>query len=294
MATTNHDLRTLRTFLDDNPRLTVLSGAGISAGSGIPTYRDSEGSWRASEPIKHQEFIADSERRQRYWARSLRGWPGVRDARPNGAHRALAALEARGHIDTLITQNVDRLHQRAGSSSVIDLHGRLDRVICLQCREARSRESIQLRLQRDNPRSPTGWGEIRPDGDSDVPEEEVRDFKAPSCESCGGVLMPDVVFFGGTVPKQRVDNCMEAIERSDALLVIGSSLQVYSGFRFCRRAKELGIPLALINPGKSRADDIATIRCAAPCETLLSDLLASLSSREITPLETSRTENIAD
>ena len=276
MSHSNTDLKSLQAFLQAHPRLVVLTGAGISVGSGIPTYRDSQGNWRANEPIKHQEFISDTVRRQRYWARSVRGWPGVRDARPNEAHRALAGLEQRGHVDLLITQNVDRLHQRAGSGQVIDLHGRLDRVVCLQCHEHEAREVTQQRLERDNPGSLSGAFEVRPDGDSDVSEAEVRRFMAPDCSACGGTLMPDVVFFGGTVPRGRVDNCMSAVDACDALLVVGSSLQVYSGFRFCRRAAEHDKAIALINPGRTRADELATLRLSAACGPLLSALVASL------------------
>ncbi|MEP1469788.1 MAG: NAD-dependent protein deacetylase [Halieaceae bacterium] len=271
----NH-LTSLQEFLRAHPKLVVLSGAGISKGSGIPTYRDSEGNWRANEPIKHQEFVADKSRRQRYWARSLRGWPGVRDAQPNDAHRAVARLEHSGHVQQLITQNVDRLHQRAGSSRVVDLHGRLDRVVCLKCNTYSERETVQQRLQHDNPEAMTTNGEVRPDGDSDVPDSVVRDFKTPHCLNCGGVLMPDVVFFGGTVPRARVDQCMAAIDQCDALLVVGSSLQVYSGFRFCRRATERQKPIALINPGQTRADSLAALRLETHCAPLLSALVESL------------------
>ena len=276
MTHSNTDLNSLQAFVEAHPRLVVLTGAGISAGSGIPTYRDSQGNWRANEPIKHQEFIADTLRRQRYWARSVRGWPGVRDARPNEAHRALANLEQRGHIDLLITQNVDRLHQRAGSGNVIDLHGRLDRVVCLQCHQHEAREVTQQRLERHNPEALGGAFEVRPDGDSDVPEAEVRRFVIPDCNACGGTLMPDVVFFGGTVPRGRVEDCMSAIDACDALLVVGSSLQVYSGFRFCRRAAEHGKAIGLINPGRTRADELASLRLSAACGPLLSALLTSL------------------
>jgi NAD-dependent SIR2 family protein deacetylase len=269
------DLFELQTFLEDHPRLVVLTGAGISAGSGIPTYRDAEGVWLANEPIKHQEFINDSTKRQRYWARSLRGWPAVQDAKPNEAHLALATLERCGHIEMLITQNVDRLHQRAGSAQVVDLHGRLDQVICLSCNRQTSRESIQQRLARENSPGPAGPLQMRPDGDSDVHPQIVEKFRVPMCTECNGTLMPDVVFFGGTVPRDRVETCMHALDRSDALLVIGSSLQVYSGFRFCKRAAETNKPIVLINSGKTRADSLATLRLSSDCGPLLTALLAA-------------------
>lgn len=262
------DIERLDEFLHACPRLAVLTGAGISLASGIPTYRDQLGQWQHSEPIKHQEFLQDPARRQRYWARSVRGWPGVRDAQPNKAHRALAALEQQGCVAALITQNVDRLHQRAGSRKVVDLHGRLDRVRCLACGAMYCREVIQQQMSGQQ----TGPGPEpahRPDGDVDLPEEQIAGFRIPSCSACDGTLMPDVVFFGGTVPRPRVESCMAAVERADGLLVVGSSLQVFSGFRFCRRAAELGRPIAIINPGKTRADDIAQLRLQSDCGPLL-------------------------
>ena len=235
-------------FLDRHPKVVVITGAGTSASSGIPTYRDEKGTWLHSEPIQHQEFLQQARRRQRYWARSLRGWPAVRDARPNQAHLALSSLERSGRIALLITQNVDRLHQRAGSQNVVDLHGRLDRVRCLDCTAWHARDHIQEQLARENGSIAAG-ANPRPDGDADVNDEDVSNVKVPACSSCGGLLMPDVVFFGGTVPAERVSACTDAVRQADAVLAIGSSLQVYSGFRFCRQAVRLGKSLALINPG---------------------------------------------
>jgi NAD-dependent SIR2 family protein deacetylase len=271
------DIEAMKAFLDANPRVVVLSGAGISAASGIPTYRDREGRWRHSEPIKHQEFIAEPSSRQRYWARSMRGWPAVGNAQPTAAHAALASLERAGLIDTIITQNVDRLHQRAGSERVIDLHGRLDRVRCLDCNANHGRDQVQHQLQAQNTGIDTA-ALTRPDGDAELSPALERQFTAPICSNCGGTLMPDVVFFGGTVPQERVRHCMDALERADALLAIGSSLQVYSGFRFCRRIKDLGKPLALLNPGKTRADDMAQLKVTADCQTLLSALAGNETS----------------
>jgi NAD-dependent SIR2 family protein deacetylase len=271
------DIEAMKAFLNANPRIVVLSGAGISAASGIPTYRDREGRWRHSEPIKHQEFITEPGMRQRYWARSMRGWPAVSNAQPTAAHRALASLERAGVIDTIITQNVDRLHQRASSERVIDLHGRLDRVRCLDCEAHHGRHQIQQQLEDQN----TEIDSVairRPDGDAELSPELERQFTVPICRNCGGTLIPDVVFFGGTVPPKRVRVCMEALEQADALLAIGSSLQVYSGFRFCRRIKDLGKPLALLNPGKTRADDMAQLKVTADCQTLLSALAENASS----------------
>ena len=264
------DARSLQTFLANHPRAVVLTGAGISASSGIPTYRDAGGHWRASEPVKHQEFLSDPARRRRYWARSLAGWPAVRDARPNPAHFALARLEKAQRIELVITQNVDRLHQQAGSRSVIDLHGRLDRVRCLDCGTLCSRETVQRRLGRTGLAGMARPGDARPDGDAFIPDDQIDHMAVPDCTRCGGVLMPDVVFFGGTVPRERVTTCKEAILRSDALLAVGTSLQVYSGFRFCRLATELGKPLAIINPGKTRADSLARLKLSSDCGPLLS------------------------
>ncbi len=238
----------------------VLSGAGVSARSGIPTYRDSTGKWLRTEPIQHQAFLSSDSQRRRYWGRSMVGWPGVRDARPNAVHRALAALERLGLVDTVITQNVDRLHQRAGSQQVIDLHGRLDRVCCLDCGVGYDREDIQQRLQRLNPQHRDFTLCARPDGDADLDDTQVASVKLVDCSACGGLLMPDVVFFGGIVPRARVEACQRAIANADALLVLGSSLQVYSGYRWCKQAKQLGKPLYIANEGITRADHLADVK----------------------------------
>lgn len=262
--------RALADFVRANPRLLVLSGAGISASAGIPTYRDAQGQWLGARPITHREFLTDPTRRQRYWARSALGWPAVAQARPGPAHLALARLEAAGRIGLLVTQNVDRLHQRAGSARVVDLHGRLDRAGCLSCGTTVARELLQQWLMRANPQLAGLRAEApRPDGDADIPDTVAAAMQIPACTHCNGVLMPDVVFFGGSIPPLRVAQCMEALARADALLVVGSSLQVYSGFRFCRRAAQLGKPIALLNPGKSRADALASLRLQASAEIAL-------------------------
>jgi NAD-dependent SIR2 family protein deacetylase len=267
----------LRDFIATNRRLVVITGAGVSVSSGIPTYRDREGVWRHSAPITHQEFVSDAARRRRYWARSLMGWPAVRDARPNAAHRALAQLERLGHVDLLITQNVDRLHQRAGSSAVVDLHGRVDQVRCLHCPGVFARELIQQQLLRDNPHHQARSAQRRPDGDADVSDVSVERMTVPACTVCGGTLIPDVVFFGGSVPRERVEACKTAVAGADGVLAVGSSLQVFSGFRFCRLASELGKPLAIINPGKTRADPLASLKLQAECGPLLEALAAGVS-----------------
>ena len=273
------NLTLLTRFLEAHPRLVVLTGAGVSAASGIPTYRDAAGTWLRSTPIQHREFVSDERQRKRYWARSISGWPAVRDARPNRAHTALSRLEQQGVIELLITQNVDRLHQRAGSRQVTDLHGRLDRVQCLDCASRYSRESIQRQLLRENPHVRPGARTTLPDGDADIAPHIVEAIVVPGCENCGGILKPDVVFFGGSVAREKVEHCMTALERADALLVAGSSLKVWSGFRFCKRATDLGKPLAVINPGQTRADPLATLKVRAECGPLLHDVAHTLPSR---------------
>ena len=263
----------LQWFLGQHPRLVVLTGAGVSAASGIPTYRDHEANWKQTDPIQHQEFIEQPSVRKRYWARSALGWPKVSEATPNIAHLALAQLEASGHIELIITQNIDRLHQRAGSRRVVDLHGRLDEVNCLHCGTVYDRDLIQTLLQRDNLELFSLAAETLPDGDADLADYYIDDVDVPVCERCGGTLMPKVVFFGGGVPKSRVKYCMDSLSKADALLSIGSSLQVMSGYRFCRRAHELGKPIVLINPGITRADPIASLKLTSPCGPLLEQLL---------------------
>ena len=277
MSRLNTDVPALQRFVRDHPRLVVITGAGISASSGIPTYRDRDGTWKHSAPITHQEFVSDPARRQRYWSRSLLGWPVVRDARPNAAHRALSALEQLGHIDLLITQNVDRLHQRAGSAKVVDLHGRVDQVRCMVCNATTSRERVQQQILRDNPHHSHQLSTPRPDGDAEVAAELVATLIVPTCERCDGELIPDVVFFGGSVPKTRVAQCNEAVATADAVLAVGSSLQVFSGYRFCRLAGQLGKPLAIINPGGTRADSLAGLKLLSDCEPLLQALAADIS-----------------
>jgi NAD-dependent SIR2 family protein deacetylase len=274
--TLQHDIRHLAAFLADHPRLVVLTGAGISCASGIPTYRDVQGNWLHRAPIQEQAFQKDEHTRRRYWARSWHGWPVIRDALPNPAHVALAQLEEWGHIELLITQNVDRLHQRAGSRNVVDLHGRVDRVRCLACATVHSRDSIQDMLECENQWPYPSRQTPRPDGDMDAPDEVLLRLVVPQCHLCAGDLMPDVVFFGGTVPATRVNTCLDALEQADALLAIGSSLMVFSGYRFCRRASQLGKPLAIINPGVTRADALAQLRLHSQAAPLLAQVVEHL------------------
>lgn len=266
----------LADFVIRHRRLVVLTGAGVSAPSGIPTYRNTDGVWTRNAPIQHREFITRESARQRYWARSFAGWPAVLAAQPNDAHRALVQLEALDRISLLVTQNVDRLHQRAGHRQVIDLHGRLDQVLCLDCAAVLSRAEVQEHLRALN--SHLGEPEtLHPDGDADVPDDLIARVVIPPCQRCGGVLKPNVVFFGDSVDRDLVATINAALATADGLLVIGSSLMVYSGFRFCRFAAEQGLPLACINPGATRADDLFQLKVSADCGPVLSSLVSALA-----------------
>ena len=275
----------LTTLPDESPlfvpgrRWVVLGGAGLSAATGIPTYRDASGTWRHSRPIQHREFLEDPAMRRRYWARSYYGWPAVANAGPTAAHTALAQLEQHGQVDLVISQNVDRLHQRAGSKAVVDLHGRLDQAHCLTCGASRTRSGVQSQLQSDNPDLPSREHALRPDGDADIDQALVDIFQVPHCD-CGGLLMPSVVFFGGTVPRERVTRCENAVSQADGLVVAGSSVQVFSGFRFCRLAHRLGKPIVIINPGQTRADPLATAHYRGDCQRLLPQWVEALSGAD--------------
>jgi NAD-dependent SIR2 family protein deacetylase len=256
-------------FVGSHPRLFVLTGAGCSTDSGIPDYRDADGEWKRQRPIMFQDFIADERARKRYWARSLTGFRRLRSARPNGAHYSLASLERNGRIAHLVTQNVDGLHQAAGSLNVIDLHGRIDTVRCMGCERRSSREHLQQELARRNPDFAALDAVEAPDGDADLQAAAFETFDVPACDTCGGILKPDVVFFGEGVPAGRVREAMTAIEFSDAMLVVGSSLMVYSGYRFVTAMADAGKPIAAINLGRTRADDLFTLKVAACCASAL-------------------------
>ncbi|MDG0992011.1 MAG: NAD-dependent protein deacetylase [Luminiphilus sp.] len=264
-------------LFSQHPRWLILTGAGISADSGIPTYRDNKGTWLRNRPIQHQEFIQSFEARQRYWGRSMVGWPNVRDSPVNANHRALVDFEQSGRTTLVVTQNVDRLHQAAGSQNVVDLHGRLDRVVCLDCGAGYDRERVQCELEKLNPQHRGFALAARPDGDADLSADQVAGITVWDCEICGGMLKPDVVFFGGTVPRERVERCQDALTAADGLLVVGSSLQVFSGFRFCRQAIDQGKPLVVFNEGTTRADAIATLKINAGALALFRDIAAALS-----------------
>ena len=258
----------------------ALTGAGISSASGIPTYRDHKGTWLGSQPIQHDEFISDPSKRQRYWSRSALGWPRVGGAQPNESHAALVKLEHAGLLTGVITQNVDRLHQRAGSQSVVDLHGRLDRVKCLDCGQVTSREVIQSWIETNNELPNTASLTLRPDGDADLPDHYVTDFKVPQCKKCRGVVMPEVVFFGGTVPGAVVDECYQMIDAAEGMLVVGSSLSVYSGLRFCRYTIDQGKPLIILNQGQTRADDLCTRKFSDTPFTLMAECADAFLTKE--------------
>ena len=265
----------LEDFITAHRRLFVLTGAGCSTGSGIPDYRDEQGAWKRTPPVTYQAFVGDGITRRRYWARSLVGWPRIAQAQPNAAHRALAALEAQGRCSQLLTQNVDGLHQAAGSRAVIDLHGRLDAVVCLGCGASSSRADVQRRLAEANP----AWAGLAagaaPDGDADLEDRDFATFQVPACDACGGMLKPDVVFFGENVPRTRVDAAMARLAQADGMLVLGSSLMVYSGLRFVHAAVRAQIPVAAVNLGRTRADDLLRFRMAAPCGDALRFLLGA-------------------
>ena len=265
----------LEDFISAHRRLFVLTGAGCSTGSGIPDYRDEQGAWKRTPPVTYQAFVGDGITRRRYWARSLVGWPRIAQAQPNAAHRALAAREAQGRCSQLLTQNVVGLHQAAGSRAGIDLHGRLDAVVCLGCGASSSRADVQRRLAEANP----AWAGLAagaaPDGDADLEDRDFATFQIPACDACGGMLKPDVVFFGENVPRARVDAAMAGLAQADAMLVVGSSLMVYSGLRFVHAAVRAQIPVAAVNLGRTRADDLLRFRMAAPCGDALRFLLAA-------------------
>lgn len=273
-------LDALTEFVAHYRRLFVLTGAGCSTDSGIPDYRDHNGDWKRRPPVRYQEFVGCERTRQRYWARSLLGWPAFARARPNAAHTALARLETAGFIHQLVTQNVDGLHQQAGGRRVIDLHGRLDAVACLNCGIRDSREAFQRALAEWNPAFVVLAAAVGPDGDADLEDADFSTFRIPGCPRCGGILKPAVVFFGETVPKPRVERACRRLAEADALLVVGSSLMVFSGYRFCRLAADCGQPIAAVNLGRTRADGELALKVDLPCGLALAGLLERLSNVE--------------
>jgi NAD-dependent SIR2 family protein deacetylase len=278
---TQSDVSRLAELVENSRRLVVLTGAGCSTESGIPDYRSPGGAWSRHKPIYFQSFVSSDDVRRFYWARSYRGWPRFAAARPNAAHEALARLEGAGRVRFLITQNVDDLHQEAGSREVVQLHGRNRLVVCLGCHELTKRLDMQERLAELNAEwlAHAPWSQLQadeadfaPDGDANVARESIGDFRIPACTRCGGVLKPAVVFFGESVPKEKVDISMAAVDDADALLVAGSSLTVWSGFRFVRRAADRGIPIAIVNIGPTRGDELASFKIEAKCGEVLREI----------------------
>ncbi|WP_354685408.1 NAD-dependent protein deacetylase [Cupriavidus necator] len=266
-------------FVQRHPRLFVLTGAGISTDSGIPGYRDASGQWQRSPPITLQAFLGSHAARQRYWARSMLGWPVAWQARPNDAHHALSRLAAHGRTTALVTQNVDGLHQRAGSREVIELHGSLASAICLGCGARHDRAGLQDWLLEQNAALRDVIAEPAADGDVHFESPLFAQFRVPDCGRCGGVLKPDVVFFGESVPRSRVDAARAALEAADAMLVVGSSLMVYSGYRFCVWAGQMGKPVAALNLGTTRADAMLALKVEASCGPALQTLVSQLEAR---------------
>ena len=271
MSTFNPHSQQLADFIEQHPRLFILTGAGISTGSGIPAYRDAKGNWQSPPPVQHGQFISQLAVRQRYWGRSLAGWHTMRDAQPSNAHKILAAFEKQGHIKLLVTQNVDRLHQKAGSQKVVDLHGRADIVACIECDHEITRDEMHQWCRRENPEFNTPLSSPRPDGDADF-ETDFSQFNVPNCPDCGGVMKARVVYFGDNVPKETVFSAIDALERSDALLCVGTSLQVFSGFRFNRHALQQKIPQAALTQGVTRADEMLDLKINAEINQTLEEV----------------------
>lgn len=284
MSVASHSsvIQTLQPLVDvlRGRRIVVLAGAGCSTESGIPDYRGPESVQRARKPIQYQEFVRGEAARVRYWARSSVGWPRFSAARPNVGHAALARMEDAGAVAGIITQNVDGLHHAAGSRRVVELHGSLASVRCLDCGRVGAREDFQRRLLGMN----AEWaarlgseGEQAPDGDAELPQWAMETFQVPACEACGGVIKPHVVFFGENVPAETVADAWSLFAEGDALLVVGSSLTVYSGRRFIYRARQDGVPIAIVNIGPTRADEVAAAKVEGPLGVLLPQLADELS-----------------
>jgi len=271
--TDEKDVEKMQEFLHPLKKLLILTGAGISTESGIPDYR-SEGvglyATSTKRPITHKDFMESTKRRQSYWARNFVGWPRWSSFQPNATHLTFASWERLGRVQHVVTQNVDQLHYKAGSKNVIELHGTNSLVKCMSCSYSCPRITFQRRLEEINPNVVTRSKEMRPDGDVELSEEEVAGFSVPNCPKCDtGILKPSVVFFGDNVPKDRVNKVRKEVESSDGVLVVGSSLFVFSGYRFVIQAKELGLPVAILNIGATRADKIVDLKIEAKAGEVL-------------------------
>ncbi|NNF18028.1 MAG: NAD-dependent protein deacetylase [Gammaproteobacteria bacterium] len=280
LATLASDARVVADFVAQHGPVLVLTGAGISTASGIPEYRDIDGNWKHAKPVQYKDFIESAEVYQRYWARSAVGWKTMGRARPNAGHYALAELEQRGHVSHLITQNVDRLHAQAQHQNVVDLHGNLSTASCLSCSNTLARESLQQEMEAQNPNwfasVPQTTTEQKPDGDAWIAARATKHFLPPRCPTCGGKLKPDVVFFGEGIPQRIISAALRAQEQAGALLVVGSSLIVFSGFRIVRDFCARQLPVIIINQGKTRADDLPVRKIVHDANELL-PLTASLT-----------------
>jgi NAD-dependent SIR2 family protein deacetylase len=272
-------IASLTDFITRHERIFVLTGAGVSTASGIPDYRDEKGEWKHQKPMEYRDFVASHRARQRYWTRSFIGWQRFQHARPNPAHTALAQLEQQGRLVLTVTQNVDGLHQRAGSRRVTELHGSLASVVCLGCDSVIPRATLQQQLLAGNPVLAQLSAQLAPDGDAVLSGYDESEVHVPDCKACGGTLKPAVVFFGETVPAARVESCFKALRRADAMLVVGSSLMIYSGFRFARAAAQAGLPIAAINRGKTRADELIALKLETDCATTLTAAIEGFETK---------------
>ncbi|XP_055902739.1 NAD-dependent protein deacylase Sirt4 [Eupeodes corollae] len=269
------DVKLLEDFLMSKPNIVVLTGAGISTESGIPDYRSAGvGLYARSNhrPVQHMEFVKSQAIRQRYWARNFVGWPTFSSTEPNVTHHALARFEREGRIQGIVTQNVDRLHTKAGAKNVVELHGSGYVVKCLSCEYRIDRHEFQNILNTINPEFKDAPDMVRPDGDVEIPLDYIENFKIPSCPDCGGNLKPEIVFFGDSIPKDRAHKVAEMIYNSDGLLVLGSSLMVFSGYRMVLQNKDLNLPVAIVTIGETRADHLAEIKLSAKCGDVIPKL----------------------
>lgn len=263
-------------FLDRHGPVLLLTGAGISTASGIPDYRDADGIRRGRAPIQGPDFRREEAVRKRYWARSMAGWRMLGQAAPNAGHTAIAALEAQGAVSGVVTQNVDGLHGQAGSLKLVELHGNIHRVRCLQCEALHPRAALQRMLEQANPHYAAVNAAPAPDGDALLEPGDLHDFQEPRCPHCQGMLQPDVVFFGDGVPATRKQSADDMLNQAGALLAIGSSLMVHSAYRLCTLAAQSGKPLAALNLGRTRADGLLSLKLNARSEDILPRIAAIL------------------